>query len=676
MDTTTRPGLRPLTLTVSLLGLALVGAGAWLGLPAWLSRVNEASTPALFGLALRSEQWLLAAGALWLGALLLALGRRGGLGALVAWSGAVASLAKPWLLPFRALEDFEPLADTDPSHALFWWSALAFLPLALGCALASRAVRGHIKAGGAPRRAGLGFALAFPLVAVAGPLYACTLAQEDVFRPVLVFAVPAALALAVAAWRRRPTGWAIATLGLLAAALLLLKPALVPSADAYGDSDYAEGGAHGAWIMAGLLLLGALIVGLSRILGLGFLLGRRRGGAPRLRAGERIIELQWRCSSCGADNLGRYLRCPSCGSPKEADERHALPADTRQAESVTDPALLAKALAAPNWRCASCGSDQRAADGRCQSCGAPAEGAPPATAANRPALTFPAVLPGAAVLGLCMALGLAPGLAAERLREAPVRATVVAAHWRAIATPEHRELVAREGFASAQTASALEVKKAGQRPHHTETVCAETGMETYTEEVRVGTRTEHYTEEEECGETCTGGSGRSCHEECEDTGTGFARCREVCSGQDQVCRPRYCKRTRTREIPVTRSEERTRSVCKRHAQIERQADWFTWKEWTWQPEQPLVAEGEGVPIRWPEMPAPAGDPDRWRLARRVELRVELRGEEGQSFVYQPEDAAIFARLPLGAEVDMAPPGRDPLGRAQPAMVPVLPPAPP
>src|SRR4051812_786332 len=98
----------------------------------------------------------------------------------------------------------------------------------------------------------------------------------------------------------------------------------------------------------------------------------------------RKIEMVWRCTSGGTENLGRHTPCQSCGDPKGADERYEMPGDTRKAATVTDPDLLRKASAGANWRCGFCGSDQRALDGRCGNCGAGAEGAP-ASAGPRPA---------------------------------------------------------------------------------------------------------------------------------------------------------------------------------------------------------------------------------------------------------------------------------------------------
>ena len=85
----------------------------------------------------------------------------------------------------------------------------------------------------------------------------------------------------------------------------------------------------------------------------------------------RKIEMTWRCSACGRQNLGRFKVCQGCGDPKDASERYEMPSDTTAAPTVTDPTLLRMANAGPDWRCAYCGSDQRRSDDSCARCGAP-----------------------------------------------------------------------------------------------------------------------------------------------------------------------------------------------------------------------------------------------------------------------------------------------------------------
>src|SRR5262245_44371896 len=80
----------------------------------------------------------------------------------------------------------------------------------------------------------------------------------------------------------------------------------------------------------------------------------------------------WHCSSCGERNLLRFEKCQKCGHAKGTSEVYEMPLDTSAAPSVSAVALLRMVSGAPDWRCAYCGSDQRAESGACANCGAPA----------------------------------------------------------------------------------------------------------------------------------------------------------------------------------------------------------------------------------------------------------------------------------------------------------------
>jgi type II secretory pathway pseudopilin PulG len=61
------------------------------------------------------------------------------------------------------------------------------------------------------------------------------------------------------------------------------------------------------------------------------------------------------------------MKCHSCGSPKEKDEKYRIE-DTTTA--VTDPNMLKQARAGRNWSCGYCRFDNRALFDRCEQCGA------------------------------------------------------------------------------------------------------------------------------------------------------------------------------------------------------------------------------------------------------------------------------------------------------------------
>ena len=68
---------------------------------------------------------------------------------------------------------------------------------------------------------------------------------------------------------------------------------------------------------------------------------------PDSPAGERQIEMLWRCSACQHRNLGRHLACQQCSKAKDDSEQYEMPSDTDSAESVVDPRLLKLAEARP-----------------------------------------------------------------------------------------------------------------------------------------------------------------------------------------------------------------------------------------------------------------------------------------------------------------------------------------
>lgn len=88
---------------------------------------------------------------------------------------------------------------------------------------------------------------------------------------------------------------------------------------------------------------------------------------------ERIVENTWVCTSCKSTQLGRYMKCQSCGSAKEKDEQDIVP-DPASAATVTDPELLKMAKDAPDWVCEYCGGRVRNANGQCTNCAANRKG--------------------------------------------------------------------------------------------------------------------------------------------------------------------------------------------------------------------------------------------------------------------------------------------------------------
>lgn len=449
--------------------------------------------------------------------------------------------------------------------------------------------------------------------------------------------------LALASFRRRKQPPVALTLGL--AALLAIKPLVVPidcTLIEPGWCDHSSAQHLSYWGAAGLCVLLAASMPLAS-------LWWRRRARRRLAPGERIIEMTWRCTSCKHVNLGRHLVCQGCGNPMDGSEQYEMPADTSKAASVTRADLLVMALAGPNWRCAYCGGDQREADGRCRNCGATA---PKQLVASQVHAWSPRAI---TIAGLCCAAALVAGTIASaatraepRFRDSEVR--LEALRWSREVSVFGRVAVEGQGFAEAQPAEAFDVIEAGAREHHQETVCDEVGSESYTEEVPDGTRTERYTERVACGRTCTSSS-RRCREECTGTGTGFAKCKTVCSGGGETCTTKYCNETRTRAVPKTRSVKRLRSVCKRSHLEPRSAPWFTWKTWRLQTVRTLRREGTSDdPMVWPPDAEVAHDAATEKLSRSERCTAVFR--DGAATVELHLPASRWAALKPGAQYQL------------------------
>lgn len=404
---------------------------------------------------------------------------------------------------------------------------------------------------------------------------------------------------------------------------------------------------------------------------------------------EWQVELSWTCAGCKSRVLGRFTSCPSCGKPKE-NEEYEMPGDAAAQPAVADPALLALATAGENWRCAFCGSDQRARDGSCGRCGA-GQSEARARAAASPAPLIPslpsppaprsrwplfAVLGVGAVIACAVVIGVALG-AGRRHRAVAVRTTdetrrtvrVARASWEHVITVDAWQLLPREGFADTVPPGAVEVRSLGEREHHQDRVPDGFDTETYTVDVPDGYRTESYTvevpdgyrtetttERVACGETCTP-KPQSCRSVCTNNKNGFATCKDVCTGGGQSCSTRYCDQPRTKQIPRTRTETRTRQIPKtktetrtrqvpRFKMVPRMAPFSAWKEWGWAEARTVKEQGEGGATRWPDpklAPDKNGQPQ--ERARRAGIyRVELVDARGDRYTYTPRDEAELARV--------------------------------
>jgi hypothetical protein len=376
------------------------------------------------------------------------------------------------------------------------------------------------------------------------------------------------------------------------------------------------------------------------------------------RAGERIIEMTWTCSSCAHRNLGRHKTCATCGSPKDASESYEMPADPSTAASVTEAALVRMALDGPDWRCAYCGSDQRNADRGCARCGAsavegaevtepapslephdPGEWPPPRT--QRP-WHRPWWVRALLAVAACGVLYVAAHAWSRRARD--LDAHVTARAWRHEVQVERWAVRAREGFVENRPPEVIDELPLGPRVHHHEQVLDGYDTQHYTERVLDGYTSESYSAQVACGQDCTT-TAPSCRERCSSNRNGFATCRTVCSGGGQSCRTRYCAESRTRQVPRYRNEPRTRQVPRYRSEA-RFAEAYRWHLWAWGPQRTLVRRGTDETPRWPaddELGLSRGlaEGERERASRVATYEVSVRDEDAATWRITPATESEF-----------------------------------
>lgn len=84
-----------------------------------------------------------------------------------------------------------------------------------------------------------------------------------------------------------------------------------------------------------------------------------------------VREALWDCQYCDAMGVqGRHDYCPSCSRPRPEGTKFYLPKD---AEAITDEALLSQTGKGPDWVCAFCDSSNEADQPACVYCGAARE---------------------------------------------------------------------------------------------------------------------------------------------------------------------------------------------------------------------------------------------------------------------------------------------------------------
>ena len=79
------------------------------------------------------------------------------------------------------------------------------------------------------------------------------------------------------------------------------------------------------------------------------------------------VELEWTCPNCGARNPGDVRICAQCGAPQPEDVQFEQAAEEK---IITDAAVISKAKAGADIHCAYCGTRNPATATTCSQCGA------------------------------------------------------------------------------------------------------------------------------------------------------------------------------------------------------------------------------------------------------------------------------------------------------------------
>lgn len=321
-----------------------------------------------------------------------------------------------------------------------------------------------------------------------------------------------------------------------------------------------------------------------------------------------IVENTWKCSSCGASNQGRSLRCDGCGCRKPASARDIVDAN---ASAVTAPDLLQQAGESVHWVCTFCLNRERDPEGRCTHCGAQKAGAEHSKSlSSRVSARYPSttwriyIAVAAAVLALgCLIWGVV-WLATPREYDVPVADL----SWKYTEKMRVREL-----------RHSAEWGRPGPKGYYQDTPFnVSCQRKYYGQEDCDPYDCEPYQAEEACGNyEC------NCRTQCKDKGNGFSDCRQEC----ERC-TRYCTKTKYR-------------TCYRSCPVYKQWCDFDYFEWPVRTTQETT--GTTHQVSWPGL-KPTSDFSRIERSEHYEVRFRCKDEMQ---TYRPQDLADFRRFSPG-----------------------------
>lgn len=351
---------------------------------------------------------------------------------------------------------------------------------------------------------------------------------------------------------------------------------------------------------------------------------------------DRIIELTWRCTSCGTKDIrGRHKTCPECGSPREKGEMNMDGLNTdrdgdgyNDAATVTDPELLDLATAGYDWFCTHCESGNRGDGAACSNCGAPRYGErkedhpdlpprPKAPKARPISESFPKARPASFepepdfeprpsgdkqpywVLGVCVAAILAVFLAVWANQTHDVTGETSKMEWSRSVTVEAWVPFTERAWQhrASERAEVPPVGGRGERAGYTLVPgsCREEHYED--EKYQCGTREVSYdcstSHTESYQGTCTRSESYTCGETCRDNGNGFA-----------TCSPKHCTRSVSYSCTKTR-RVRDPKTCHRdvpkYCERPIYKDKCTYTSQKWVEVRKPTLSGQGKNMAWPEV---------------------------------------------------------------------------
>ncbi len=328
------------------------------------------------------------------------------------------------------------------------------------------------------------------------------------------------------------------------------------------------------------------------------------------------MEMLWDCPICHHENKGvqgedEGLRCSGCGAQKTADTPYRMPRDISRAAAVTDPRHVGWGKAAAHWTCSYCGSQERDLQGQCSSCGAskdervrPPQAQPlklPIEVPKRRS-TVPLLVGGLATIGVVS------GALYWGLSSHAGEATITKVKWSREVRLEEKKTLESQDWADNVPFSAFN-KSCNSKVRGT-TKCNPHRCNPHPESYEYN---------------CTGGGTRACNcrPQCTDTGTGLAKCKEVC---DRCPVPKTCQ-TGTRTVYDT---------CYDTCPVTDM--WCSYQYHSWETVQVENMQGSDNHPTWPELYAGPNQ----RVAQSARYEVHYTSGD-QNWVETPTEQVFVTR---------------------------------